>query len=167
MASGETRTAHRLTCVCEEGPVNRVAGCSPFAFLGFLSSPRSLPAAARPVCWMPFLARLFAATSQTSRLLRSLPPSPPRPCLSRLARPLPRRSLYTSMPALASHAPKPLETHGNFDLIKRFKLDFADIYVSKWKSRASGLSVVHLDYEGAPPPSLSFHFLNFDPQHPS
>ena len=40
------------------------------------------------------------------------------------------------------------ETHGNFDLVKRFKLDFADIRVSKWKSRESGLSVVHLDYDG-------------------
>ena len=55
------------------------------------------------------------------------------------------------MPALANHVSpniKPLETHGNFDLIKQFKLDFADIRVSKWKSRASGLSVVHLDYDG-------------------
>ena len=41
-----------------------------------------------------------------------------------------------------------LVTHGNFDLVKRFKLDFADIHVSKWKSRESGLSVVHLDYDG-------------------
>ncbi|KAI0778573.1 Metalloenzyme, LuxS/M16 peptidase-like protein [Trametes elegans] len=42
---------------------------------------------------------------------------------------------------------KPLESHGNFDLVKKFKLDFADIHVSKWKSRSSGLSVVHLDYD--------------------
>ncbi|KAI0375392.1 hypothetical protein BV20DRAFT_960528 [Pilatotrama ljubarskyi] len=42
---------------------------------------------------------------------------------------------------------QPLATHGNFDLIKKFKLDFADIHVSKWKSRSSGLSVVHLDYD--------------------
>ncbi|TBU62037.1 Metalloenzyme, LuxS/M16 peptidase-like protein [Dichomitus squalens] len=41
----------------------------------------------------------------------------------------------------------PAETHGNFDLVKRFKVDFADIHVSKWKSRESGLSVVHLDYD--------------------
>ncbi|KAI0080089.1 hypothetical protein K474DRAFT_1590638 [Panus rudis PR-1116 ss-1] len=39
------------------------------------------------------------------------------------------------------------ESHGNFDLVKKFKLDFADILVSKWKSRESGLSVVHLDYD--------------------
>jgi hypothetical protein len=40
------------------------------------------------------------------------------------------------------------EKHGNFDLVKRVKLDFTDVVVSKWKSRVTGLSVVHLDYEG-------------------
>jgi len=40
------------------------------------------------------------------------------------------------------------ESIGNFDLIKRVKLDFADVVVSKWRSRVSGLSMVHLDYEG-------------------
>jgi len=39
------------------------------------------------------------------------------------------------------------ESFGNFDLVKRLKLDFADIIVSKWKSRVSGLSIVHLDYD--------------------
>ncbi|KAG5654102.1 hypothetical protein H0H81_007516 [Sphagnurus paluster] len=39
------------------------------------------------------------------------------------------------------------ESYGNFDLIKRVKLDFTDVVVSKWRSRISGLSVVHLDYE--------------------
>ncbi len=53
------------------------------------------------------------------------------------------------MPTLANGI-KPSEVHGNFDLIKHFKLDFADIHVSKWKSRTSGLSVVHLEYDGAP-----------------
>ena len=55
------------------------------------------------------------------------------------------------MPGFADVLPqnaKPTEHHGNFDLIKKFKLDFADIHVSKWKSRTSGLSVVHLDYDG-------------------
>ena len=37
---------------------------------------------------------------------------------------------------------------GNFDLVKNFKLDYADITVSKWRSRVTGLSVVHLDYSG-------------------
>ncbi|KAL6304310.1 Metalloenzyme, LuxS/M16 peptidase-like protein [Sparassis latifolia] len=40
-----------------------------------------------------------------------------------------------------------LESFGNFDLVKQVKLDFADILLSKWKSRVTGLSVVHLDYE--------------------
>ncbi|KAI0673522.1 Metalloenzyme, LuxS/M16 peptidase-like protein [Trametes maxima] len=51
------------------------------------------------------------------------------------------------MSTLANGIKKPVETHGNFDLINKFKLDFADIHVSKWKSRSSGLSVVHLDYD--------------------
>ncbi|OSD05304.1 hypothetical protein PYCCODRAFT_1362169 [Trametes coccinea BRFM310] len=40
-----------------------------------------------------------------------------------------------------------MESHGNFDLIKKFQLDFADVHVSKWKSRSCGLSIVHLDYD--------------------
>ncbi|KAH0590626.1 hypothetical protein H2248_000757 [Termitomyces sp. 'cryptogamus'] len=39
------------------------------------------------------------------------------------------------------------ESFGNFDLVKRVKLDFTDVTVSKWRSRTTGLSVVHLDYE--------------------
>ncbi|KAH9837131.1 Metalloenzyme, LuxS/M16 peptidase-like protein [Rhodofomes roseus] len=39
------------------------------------------------------------------------------------------------------------ESFGNFDLVKRLKLDFTDVQVSKWKSRETGLSIVHLDYE--------------------
>jgi hypothetical protein len=44
--------------------------------------------------------------------------------------------------------PQPQETFGNFDLIKRVKLGFSDITVSDWRSRVTGLKVVHLDYEG-------------------
>ncbi len=43
------------------------------------------------------------------------------------------------------------ESHGNFDLVKRVKLDYTDIVVSKWKSRKTGLAVVHLDYQGKAP----------------
>ncbi|KAI0036602.1 Metalloenzyme, LuxS/M16 peptidase-like protein [Vararia minispora EC-137] len=46
-----------------------------------------------------------------------------------------RDSLATSRP------------YGNFDLVKRVKLDFTPVTVSKWKSRVTGLTVVHLDYE--------------------
>jgi len=37
---------------------------------------------------------------------------------------------------------------GNFDLVKRIKLDYTDVVVSRWQSRVTGLTVVHLDYEG-------------------
>jgi hypothetical protein len=40
------------------------------------------------------------------------------------------------------------ESHGNFDLVKRIKLDYTDVVVSKWRSRKTGLTVVHMDYEG-------------------
>lgn len=39
------------------------------------------------------------------------------------------------------------EIFENFDLVKRVKLDFTDVTVSKWRSRVTGLTVVHLDYE--------------------
>ena len=41
-----------------------------------------------------------------------------------------------------------LQAFGNFDLVKRVKLDYTDVAVSKWQSRVTGLTVVHLDYEG-------------------
>lgn len=40
------------------------------------------------------------------------------------------------------------ENYGNFDLVKQVKLDFTDVTVSKWRSRVTGLTVIHLDYEG-------------------
>ena len=43
---------------------------------------------------------------------------------------------------------QPVESFGNYDLIKRIKLDFTDVVVAKWKSRVTGLTVIHLDYEG-------------------
>jgi len=41
-----------------------------------------------------------------------------------------------------------VESFGNYDLIRRVKLDFTDVTVSKWRSRVTGLTVIHLDYEG-------------------
>ncbi|CAE6520523.1 unnamed protein product [Rhizoctonia solani] len=37
---------------------------------------------------------------------------------------------------------------GNFELLQRVKLDYADVEVTKWRSKETGLSVVHVDYEG-------------------
>ncbi|KAF8216136.1 Metalloenzyme, LuxS/M16 peptidase-like protein [Mycena galopus ATCC 62051] len=39
------------------------------------------------------------------------------------------------------------EKFGNFDLVKSVKLGFTDVHISKWRSRVTGLSIVHLDYE--------------------
>jgi len=60
-------------------------------------------------------------------------------------------------PSLHPHsASTSRETYGNFDLIKRVKLNFSEITVSSWRSRVTGLSVVHLDYDGEPRVSLPF-----------
>lgn len=50
------------------------------------------------------------------------------------------RSLATIRRSMSSFA--------NFDLVNKFKLAYTDTVVSKWKSRVTGLSVVHLDYDG-------------------
>jgi hypothetical protein len=52
------------------------------------------------------------------------------------------------MPALNGNANHATSTYRNFDLVRKFKLDFTDVEVSKWRSRVTGLSVVHLDYDG-------------------
>ena len=46
---------------------------------------------------------------------------------------------------------------GNFDLVNKFKVDYADIAVSSWQSRESGLRLLHLDYEGEPVLHLGPH----------
>ena len=48
-----------------------------------------------------------------------------------------------------SHPSQMDNAFGNFDLLNRFQLESTNIVVSKWRSRKTGLSVVHLDYEGA------------------
>ncbi|TFK41069.1 Metalloenzyme, LuxS/M16 peptidase-like protein [Crucibulum laeve] len=54
------------------------------------------------------------------------------------------REAHSSSQLPMSH---PTESFGNFDLVKKLKLEFTDVVVSKWKSRITGLTVVHLDYE--------------------
>ena len=41
-----------------------------------------------------------------------------------------------------------IESSGNFDLLKRVDVAYSPITVSKWRSRVTGLTVVHIDYEG-------------------
>jgi hypothetical protein len=65
----------------------------------------------------------------------------------------PRRlfqSISSMSPSLngSSVADDDFQAFGNFDLVKRIKLDYTDVVVSKWQSRVTGLTVVHLDYEG-------------------
>lgn len=60
-----------------------------------------------------------------------------------------KRSLQTAATLKPVFRPSPqMTSHGNFDLVKRIKLDFTDVEVTRWRSRVTGLSVVHLDCEG-------------------
>jgi hypothetical protein len=56
------------------------------------------------------------------------------------------QALQPDMPQ-ALH-PSSSETFGDFDLINRVKINFSEVTVSSWRSRVTGLNVVHLDYEG-------------------
>lgn len=79
-----------------------------------------------------------AVASLRVRLLRPI----------RLAQlPLSRARLHT-MPS-STIAPQLVPQHlGNFDLIVQEQLEFADLRVAKWRSRETGLKVVHIDVEG-------------------
>jgi hypothetical protein len=70
------------------------------------------------------------------------------PSRSYLAQALSRglASVATARSPISS--PQNMESRtGSFDLLQEVKIDNADIVVSKWRSRKSGLSVVHLDYD--------------------
>lgn len=68
----------------------------------------------------------------------------PRVC----SRQLTQLATKPTLPPNHLNLPVMTQAYGNFDLLNRVKLDFTDVVVSKWRSRVTGLSVVHLDYEG-------------------
>ncbi|KZW02722.1 hypothetical protein EXIGLDRAFT_732962 [Exidia glandulosa HHB12029] len=41
----------------------------------------------------------------------------------------------------------PSEKYHNFDLVNRVKVKYGDVVISKWRSRVSGLTLVHVDYQ--------------------
>ncbi len=90
---------------------------------------------------------LKAATSRrpASPILRS-----PQTILSRSfgARDAHMAAVEIVSPTYSNGMPNAPERYGNFDLLQRVKLDFTDVTVSKWRSRVTGLSIVHLDYDG-------------------
>lgn len=59
-----------------------------------------------------------------------------------------------------------MDKFGNFDLVTRFKLDLGDIHVSKWRSRVTGLTIVHLDYDGMFDVPFAKNTLNVKPIYP-
>lgn len=103
-----------------------------------------------------YLASLLQTRMPLSlrRLSRRLFDSLCRPArslsLRRTSRPLANLAAATSPPHSFAQLPglEMQKSFGNFDLIRRDVLDFSDITVSRWMSRVTGLTVIHLDYEG-------------------
>lgn len=98
-----------------------------------------------------------AAVSPATRSCVSQFLTRPRPSASQLCTPLfsflqrRRAHIQTTLTTPRLHMPEKTPQpakFANFDLIRRVNLDFSDITVSKWQSRTTGLTVVHLDYEG-------------------
>jgi hypothetical protein len=95
-------------------------------------------------------SRLRSSTS----LLRSLTPA--RPAFYKKAGlPTTFRELgalaFQSKPQTPISQPTSMTTPqsvGNFDLVKQVDVSYTPVRVSKWRSRVTGLSVVHIDYEG-------------------
>ena len=91
--------------------------------------------------WAPRAAQDVSPSRQLCRPqfgLRALP----------ISRIFTTHSMTTTSPQPFSSPDLPRK-FGNFDLIHTEKLGLADIIVSKYRSRETGLTVVHLDYEGA------------------
>jgi len=94
-----------------------------------------------------FLRRWAPRAAQ--KVSPSYPPCPPQFGFSAfpITRTFATHSMATTSPQSFSPPLLP-EKFGNFDLIRTEKLGLADIVVSKYQSRKTGLTVVHLDYEG-------------------
>lgn len=60
------------------------------------------------------------------------------PLLSRSNRNLNRNMIMSS----------DVTSFGNFDLLKTHRLNIRNITLHKWKSRITGLTVLHIDYQG-------------------
>ena len=89
------------------------------------------------------------APRAVQRLSPSRQPCPPQFGVS--AFPITRTFATYSMTANSLESPSSPDLpskFGNFDLIRTEKLGLADIVLSKYRSRDTGLTVVHLDYEG-------------------
>jgi hypothetical protein len=61
-----------------------------------------------------------------------------------------------------------VDSIGNFELLKRITLNYTDVTITKWRSKETGLKVVHVDYEGPiingyfAVATESMHFVMFD-----
>ncbi|KAM0746680.1 hypothetical protein T439DRAFT_106938 [Meredithblackwellia eburnea MCA 4105] len=87
-----------------------------------------------------------------SRLFSSVPPNrtaPFRPPAPPRSASLPRRLDGGFVSGAAAGASGNLGGNGNFDLLQRFKLESADITVELWRSRVTGLKLLHANPDGA------------------
>ena len=87
------------------------------------------------------LSSLFKRRS-TMPIFASFSTNTPRVALAQQSNMSPTSTLQQPSPSASP------ESYGNFDLIERVKLSGFDFAVSRWRSRMTGLKLVHLDYEG-------------------
>lgn len=40
-----------------------------------------------------------------------------------------------------------VQSYGNFDLLQRIEVESAESVIEEWRSRTTGLTVVHIDYD--------------------
>ncbi|EJD03900.1 uncharacterized protein FOMMEDRAFT_19228 [Fomitiporia mediterranea MF3/22] len=104
----------------------------------------SLPLSIRPsvLYRMPFASGAGLCCRRIVGLFRSFRPSTSFHQLRQFA----------NQATLLKRSPSPVprvmdKSFGNFDLVKRIKLDSTDVTVTKWRSRITGLSIVHLEYD--------------------
>ncbi|KAH7100191.1 Metalloenzyme, LuxS/M16 peptidase-like protein [Auriculariales sp. MPI-PUGE-AT-0066] len=99
----------------------------------------------------PRLARSLSLRAPKARIV--LPAEPARPGSFRSLAQLASTSPFSQT---MSAAPPPAESVGNFDLLRRVKVKYGEVEISRWQSRVSGLSVVHVDYQA---PIVSGYFV--------
>ena len=92
---------------------------------------------------------LCKLSSRTAHFRRSFPSLPFN--LGRLSHHLAAATRPRPAPSIlqTSQLPQMDNAFGNFDLLTKFHIQSTHTVVSKWRSRKTGLSIVHLDYDGA------------------
>ncbi|KAF8337466.1 Metalloenzyme, LuxS/M16 peptidase-like protein [Cantharellus anzutake] len=91
------------------------------------------------------LRNRLVANSQRALFISCTRPAPLR---RPLRSPVPsRRGILTSATTMPRSQNEMKTSLGSFDLLQRIKVDNSEVVISRWQSRESGLTVVHVDYD--------------------